>query len=88
MENKTWKMNETQKAFVEALRANGGKATLFELNYFKGFAFKSGSINTLVKKGLVKATEDVSFDCEVVYNGVKVGSIKKTAKVYELVNKD
>ena len=44
MENKTWKMNDTQKAFVEALRANGGKATLFELNHFKGFAFKSGSI--------------------------------------------
>lgn len=88
MENKTWKMNDTQKAFIEALRANGGKATLFELNHFKGFAFKSGSINTLVKKGLVKAAEDASFDCDIVYNGVKVGSVKKTAKLYELVNKD
>jgi len=88
MANKTWEMNETQKAFLEALRANGGKATLFELNYFKGYAFKSGSVNTLIKKGLVKADEEVSYDCDVVYNGTKVGSVKKTAKVYELVSND
>lgn len=88
MANKTWEMNENQKAFLEALRANGGKATLFELNYFKGYAFKSGSVNTLIKKGLVKADEEVTYDCDVVYNGVKVGSVKKTAKVYELVSND
>ena len=88
MEKKTWEMNETQKAFVEALNANGGKATLFELKYFKGTEFKSGSVNTLIKKGIVKADEEVTFDCDVVYNGVKVGAVKKTAKVYELVSND
>lgn len=85
---KQWSMNETQKSFCEALKANGGKATLFELNYFKGFNFKSGSVNTLIKKGIVKADEEVEYACDVVYNGVKVGSVKKTAKVYELISND
>lgn len=85
---KQWTMNETQVAFCNALRENGGKATLFELNYFKGFNFKSGSVNTLIKKGIVKADEEVEYACDVVYNGVKVGSVKKTAKVYELVSND
>lgn len=88
MAEKTWTMNETQKAFLEALRANGGKATLFELNYFKGFSFKSGSVNALVSKGYVTADEEVEYACDVMYNGVKVGSVKKTAKVYALVNAD
>lgn len=83
-----WVMNDTQKAFLEALKANGGKATLFELNYFKGFNFKSGSVNALITKGLVKAEDEVTYDCDKVYNGVKVGSVKVTAKVYELVNAD
>ena len=88
MAQKTWEMNENQKAFLNALKENGGKATLFELNYFKGFNFKSGSINVLINKGYVKAEDEVTYDCDVVYNGVKVGSIKKTAKVYELVSND
>lgn len=85
---KTWVMNDTQKAFCEALKANGGKATLFELNHFKGYNFKSGAINTLISKGYVKAEDKVEYACDVVYNGVKVGSVKKTATVYELVQKD
>lgn len=88
MAQKTWEMNENQKAFLNALKENGGKATLFELNYFKGFNFKSGSINVLINKGYVKAEDEVTYDCDVVYNGVKVGSVKKTAKVYELVSND
>ena len=88
MANKTWEMNENQKAFLEALRANGGKATLFELNYLKGYNFKSGSINYLKTAGLVTCDEEVTYECDVVYNGIKVGSVKKTAKVYELVQKD
>lgn len=88
MENKkTWTMNENQKAFLNAIKENGGKATLFELNYFKGYAFKSGAINVLVAKGYVTADEEVTYDCDVVYNGVKVGSVKKPAKVYALTDK-
>lgn len=86
MANKTWEINDTQKAFLNALKENGGKATLFELNYFKGYNFKSGSINTLIGKGLVTVDEEVTYDCDVVYEGVKVGSIKKSAKVYALVD--
>ena len=85
---KTWKINETQTAFLNALKENGGKATLFELNYLKGFNFKSGAINVLIAKGYVTADEKVEYACDVVYNGVKVGSVKKPATVYELVQKD
>lgn len=85
---KVRELNDTQKSFLEALKANGGKATLFELNYFKGFNFKSGSVNTLVKQGYVKADEEVVFECDVIYNGVKVGTSKKSAKVFELVSND
>lgn len=85
---KVWSANETQVAFLNALKDNGGSATLFELNHFKGFNFKSGAVNVLVKKGLVTAEDDVTYDCDVVYNGVKVGSVKKTAKVYKLVSND
>ncbi len=85
---KVWSPNETQVAFLNALKDNGGSATLFELNYFKGFNFKSGAVNVLVNKGLVTAEDDVTYDCDVVYNGVKVGSVKKTAKVYKLVSND
>ena len=76
---KQWVMNDTQKAFLEALKANGGKATLFELNYFKGYNFKSGSINCLSKQGLVKAEDEVVYECDKVYNGVKVGTVKVKA---------
>ena len=85
---KIWKPNETQTAFMNALKENGGKATLFELNHFKGQNFKSGAVNTLIAHGLVIADEKVEFTCDVVYNGVKVGTVKKTATVYELVQKD
>lgn len=85
MANKTWEMNENQKAFLNALKENGGKATLFELNKFKGYDFKSGAVNTLVTKGFINADEKVEYVCDVVYNGVKVGTVKKTATVYAIV---
>lgn len=88
MANKTWTMNDNQKAFVAALAANGGKATLFELNYLKGFNFKTGTINVLVKKGIITADEEATYECDVVYNGAVVGTVKKTVKVYALVNQD
>ena len=88
MEKKTWQINDTQKSFINALRENGGKATLFELNYFKGYNFKTGSINALIGKGLVRADDEITYECDKVYNGVKVGTVKVTAKVYELVSND
>lgn len=62
---KNWTMNETQKAFIETLKAVGGASTLLEIEAIQGKKFATGSINTLVSKGLV-ATEDITIECKVV----------------------
>ena len=87
MANKTWKMNETQTQFVETLESYENGATLFELK-LAGKEFKSGSINTLISKSIVKIDGEREFNCDIVYNGVVVGKITKTGKVYKLVRKD
>lgn len=87
MANKTWKMNETQTQFVETLKTYENGATLFELK-LAGKEFKSGSINTLISKGIVEIDGEREYVCDIVYNGVVVGKITKTGKVYRLVRKD
>ena len=87
MANKTWKMNETQTQFVETLETYENGATLFELK-LAGKEFKSGSINTLISKGVVEIDGEREYVCDIVYNGVVVGKITKTGKVYRLVRKD
>ena len=87
MANKTWKMNETQTQFVETLGTYENGATLFELK-LAGKEFKSGSINTLISKGVVEIDGEREYVCDIVYNGVVVGKITKTGKVYRLVRKD
>lgn len=87
MANKTWKMNDTQKQFVETLESYENGATLFELK-LAGKEFKSGSINTLISKSIVKIDGEREFNCDIVFNGVTVGKITKTGKVYKLVRKD
>lgn len=87
MANKTWKMNDTQKQFVETLESYENGATLFELK-LAGKEFKSGSINTLISKGVVEVDGEREYLCDIVYNGVVVGKITKTGKVYRLVRKD
>ena len=87
MANKTWKMNETQTQFVETLGTYENGATLFELK-LDGKEFKSGSINTLISKGIVEIAGEREYVCDIVYNGVVVGKITKTGKVYKLVRKD
>ena len=84
MAQTNWKMNETQKAFMEVLGQYPDGVTMFELK-LAGHDFKTGSINTLISKGLVSTDGDErEFQCDVVYNGVKVGTVKKTGKVYRL----
>ena len=84
MAQNKWTMNETQKAFMEVLKEYPNGVTMFELK-LAGKEFKTGSVNTLVTKGLVVTeAEEREFQCEVVYNGVKVGTVKKTGKVYRL----
>lgn len=80
---KTWQMNDTQKAFVDELNARGGEATLFEMK-LDGKVFKTGSINTLISKGIVEIVGEREYACEVVYNGNVVGKVTKTAKVYKV----
>lgn len=87
MANKTWKMNDTQRQFVETLESYENGATLFELK-LAGREFKSGSINTLISKSIVKIDGEREYDCDIVFNGVVVGKITKTGKVYKLVRKD
>lgn len=87
MANKTWKMNDTQKQFVETLESYENGATLFELK-LDGKEFKSGSINTLISKGVVEIAGEHEYLCDIVYNGIVVGKITKTGKVYKLVRKD
>ena len=87
MANKTWKMNDTQKQFVETLETYENRATLFELK-LAGKEFKSGSINTLISKSIDAVDGEREYLCDIVYNGVVVGKITKTGKVYKLVRKD
>lgn len=82
--NSKWTMNETQKKFMELVGSYENGVTMFELK-LAGYEFKTGSVNTLLTKGLVVTeAEEREFQCEVVYNGVKVGTVKKTGKVYRL----
>lgn len=80
----TWTPNATQKQFMELVGSYENGVTMFELK-LAGYEFKTGSVNTLLTKGLVVTdAEDRVFECDVVYNGVKVGTTKKTGKVYRL----
>lgn len=79
-------MNETQNKFVNALRKYPDGITLLELKLNGDGEFKTGSINTLTSKGIVNADGEKEFSCDVVYNGAVIGKVKKTAKVYKLVD--
>lgn len=87
MAQNKWTMNETQKAFVGVLADYPNGVTMFELK-LAGHDFKTGSINTLITKGLVVTEGEREFACDVVYNGVVVGKVTKSGKVYKLVQKD
>ena len=80
----TWTPNATQKQFMELVGSYENGVTMFELK-LAGYDFKTGTINTLLTKGLVVTdAEKREFLCDVVYNGVKVGTIKKDYMVYRL----
>jgi hypothetical protein len=87
MAAKTWTMNKTQADFVAVLKDYENGITLFELK-LAGKEFKTGSINTLISKGIVEIAGEKEFACEVVFNGQVVGKTTKTGKIYKLVNRD
>ena len=80
-----WTPNEKQKLFLGAL-ADGKALTLAEVSKKVGVEIQSGSINTLIAKGMVQ-TEDVSYDGNIVRKDTNeiVGTTKKTVKAYKLV---
>ena len=80
-----WQPNEKQKLFMDTLRGSDGPLTLAEVSEIVGQEIKSGSINTLIAKGLV-ITSDTEYECLIVRkdNGKVVGSTKKSVKAYAL----
>ena len=85
---KTWTMNETQKAFVNEVKMAGKNGvTIFELKV-QGKNFATGAVNTLVKKNVLVTKGEREFTCDVVFNSVKVGEVKKTGVVFAMPEKD
>lgn len=80
-----WTMNETQKAFVGAL-GDGSVKSLRQINAELGKDIKTGSVNTLITKGIVVSVADgVEYNAEIVEtrvyaNGLKVVINKQVAK--------
>ena len=70
---KSWSANAKQKKFMDAL-ADGKELTLAEISALVGEEIKSGSINTLVSKGLVTHGEDKEI----------VVTAKRKVKTYKL----
>ena len=85
MTKTNWQPNEIQKLFMETLKGSETPLTLAEVSEIVGQEIKSGSINTLIGKGLV-VTQDTEIECLIVRkdNGKVVGSTKKSVKAYAL----
>ena len=80
---KVWKPNENQRAFLEALQGYEAPVSLMEIAVDTGVRFASGVVTPLVKRGLVVAT-DVEVVCDIMFKGVKVGEKKNAVKAYAL----
>lgn len=78
---KEWAPNANQKAFMEIVASYEKGASLKDIEIDKGVEFKSGAINILVTKGLVKSVDSVRVS-DIVYRGVKIGEKKDNVKVY------
>ena len=80
---KVWKPNENQRAFLEALKGYEAPVSLMEIAVDTGVRFASGVVTPLVKRDLVVAT-DVEVVCDIMFKGVKVGEKKNAVKAYAL----
>lgn len=72
---KVWTPNEKQSAFIKTLETTEEGLTLAEVSEKVGFEVKSGTINTLLAKGLV----ETCGEREIVVQA------KRKVKVYRLV---
>lgn len=88
LKEKLWSANEKQKRFMEILRKYPDGITLKEIEVAEGETFATGSINTLLSKGLVNGDGKKEVQCELVAEvcgkKVAVGTTKKTWTVYKL----
>lgn len=80
MANNTWTMNETQKAFVEGIKAwnaehEGIAPTLADIEGITGRKFATGSINVLITKGILGHADEREVEV------VKVTKVKKATWV-------
>jgi hypothetical protein len=84
-----WSANEKQKKFMEILKKYPDGITLKEIEVAEGETFATGSINTLLGKGLVDGNQKKEVQCELVAEvcgkKVVVGTTKKSWTVYKLV---
>lgn len=87
MEKKIWQPNETQTQFINILKEYPAGATLKDIALDKGVNFKTGSVNTLVSKGLVEVS-DSEVKVNLVYRDQVIGTVTKNWKVYKLVSND
>lgn len=96
MENKTttktskWQPNEKQKDFLEILGNYTEPVTLAQIESDTGKKFATGTINTLVSRGLVTTTDtEIEFvevlasDHNKIISGVRRKTVKAWAKVTE-----
>ena len=83
-DGKNWQPNETQKEFLKVLENYPDGTTLKDIELDTGKVFKTGSINTLIGKGMIEVA-DGEYQVNLVYRDVVIGSVKKSWKVYKLV---
>lgn len=57
------KLNERQVAVINALKASDKALTLAEISGIVGFEVKSGTTNTLVKRGAIKVVGERTIVC-------------------------
>ena len=58
------KLNERQIAVINALKASDKALTLAEISGIVGFEVKSGTTNTLVKRGVIKVVGERTIVCK------------------------
>lgn len=86
MAKTTWTPNDTQQRFLKILGENPDGITLREIKRDYGVNFKTGAINTLKTKGLVKTLETKrEFVADIVYNGEVIGHKSYADTIYALV---
>ena len=80
---KVWTANAKQADFMAVLKNYENGATLTDIAIDTGKQFATGTINTLVSKGLVSTTDADGLTAYIVYHGVVIGSKKLAWKIYK-----